>query len=143
MNNLRVISLNTQAGNDKNWFLLQDPTDPGNMLEWLKGELLRAEEENYFVWIIGHVHPKSTLNEWIMRYNALVDRFSYNIRGQFFGHTHVDHINFFPSFTHKDQLTGYYMISPALTTATFKNPEYRILEIDYDTLQVLDYHQYM
>ena len=32
MNNLRVISLNTQAGNDKNWFLLENPTDPGGQL---------------------------------------------------------------------------------------------------------------
>ena len=78
-----------------------------------------------------------------MRYNAIVDRYSYVIRGQFFGHTHVDHINFFRSFANPSKLSGFYMISPALTTATFKNPEYRVLEIDYDTLQVLDYHQYM
>jgi sphingomyelin phosphodiesterase len=32
---LRVLALNTQACNDMNWFLLRDPTDPGNMLEWL------------------------------------------------------------------------------------------------------------
>lgn len=31
-NNLKVIGLNTQAGNDMNWFLLRDPTDPGKML---------------------------------------------------------------------------------------------------------------
>ena len=32
MNNLKVISLNTQAANDQNWFLLRNPTDPGKML---------------------------------------------------------------------------------------------------------------
>lgn len=94
------------------------------------------------MWIIGHVHPKSTLNDWIMRYNALVDRYSYTIRAQFFGHSHADHIAFFPTFKDPKKLASYHMISPALTTATFKNPEYRILEIDYDTMQVLDYHQY-
>jgi len=29
MNNLKIISVNTQAQNDMNWFLLRDPTDPG------------------------------------------------------------------------------------------------------------------
>lgn len=35
LNNLKVIGINTQAGNDMNWFLLRDPTDPGEMLVWL------------------------------------------------------------------------------------------------------------
>lgn len=30
--NLKIIALNTQAGNDDNWFLLRDPTDPGHQL---------------------------------------------------------------------------------------------------------------
>lgn len=34
-NNLKIISMNTQAQNNMNWFLLQDPTDPGKMLEWI------------------------------------------------------------------------------------------------------------
>jgi sphingomyelin phosphodiesterase len=33
--NMKMISLNTQAGNDDNWFLLRDPTDPGGQLAWL------------------------------------------------------------------------------------------------------------
>jgi sphingomyelin phosphodiesterase len=37
--NLKIISLNTQAGNDDNWFLLRDPTDPGGQLEWMEAEL--------------------------------------------------------------------------------------------------------
>ena len=36
LNNLKIISLNTQAGNDMNWFLLRNPTDPGNELVWLE-----------------------------------------------------------------------------------------------------------
>ena len=39
LNNLKVIGLNTQAGNDMNWFLLRNPTDPGKMLVWLEDEL--------------------------------------------------------------------------------------------------------
>lgn len=32
LNNLKVLSINTQAGNDDNWLLLQDISDPGNTL---------------------------------------------------------------------------------------------------------------
>jgi sphingomyelin phosphodiesterase len=78
-----------------------------------------------------------------MRYNALVDRFEFVIRGQFFGHSHVDHVSFYPSFKNSSVLSGFFMIAPSLTTATFKNPNYRIMDIDEDTMQVLDYDQYM
>jgi hypothetical protein len=37
--NLKIISINTQAGNDGNFFLLKNPTDPGQMLDWLQKEL--------------------------------------------------------------------------------------------------------
>lgn len=39
LNNLKVISVNTQAGNDDNWLLLQDVTDPGEVLKWIESEL--------------------------------------------------------------------------------------------------------
>ena len=71
-----------------------------------------------------------------MRYNALIDRYSYVVRGQFYGHSHVDHIAFCPTFKNKEKLSGYYMISPSVTTASNKNPQYRIMDVDYDTLQV-------
>lgn len=38
-NNLKVLSINTQAGNDMNWFLLEDPSDPGETLKWIEEEL--------------------------------------------------------------------------------------------------------
>lgn len=82
-----------------------------------------------------------------MRYNALIDRFSYLIRGQFYGHTHSDHLGFFLSMPeHKnvrtDPLSNYYLIAPSLTTYSNRMPEFRLMEVDYDTMQVIDYHQY-
>lgn len=35
-NNLKILSINTQAGNDENWFLIKNPTDPGKMLQWIQ-----------------------------------------------------------------------------------------------------------
>lgn len=83
------------------------------------------------------------LSEWSIRFNALVERYSYIIRGQFYGHSHRDHMAFFSSFADKKKLTNYYLLAPSLTTYSDKNPSYRIMTIDYDTLQVIDYDQYM
>lgn len=35
MNNLKIISVNTQAQNDQNWYLMRNPTDAGGMLTWI------------------------------------------------------------------------------------------------------------
>ena len=77
-----------------------------------------------------------------MRFNALTDRYSYTIRGQFYGHSHTDHIGFFPSIKDLNKMTNYFFIAPSLTTYSDKHPEYRIMTIDLDTLQVIDYDQY-
>ena len=147
LNNLTVLSLNTQAGNDMNWFLLEDPSDPGDMLKWLAEELKLAEEQQQMVYIIGHIPPKNNLNEWAIRFNALVDRYSYNIRGQFYGHTHNDHLSFFPQFSNKSDiktapLSSYYLVAPSITTYSDRVPEYRLMDVDFDTLQVTDFSQY-
>jgi len=34
-NSLKIISVNTQAQNDENWYLLRNPTDAGGMLKWI------------------------------------------------------------------------------------------------------------
>lgn len=39
LNNVKVLSVNTQADNDENWLLLQDPSDPGDTLKWIEEEL--------------------------------------------------------------------------------------------------------
>lgn len=89
--NLKVIAMNSQACNGENWYLLREPTDPGNQLQWIRAELYDAERRNLSVYIISHIHPLSCLSDWVDRYNILIDRFSHIIRGQFFGHSHNDH----------------------------------------------------
>jgi hypothetical protein len=39
-------------------------------------------------------------------------------------------------------INNYFFIAPSLTTYSNKHPEYRIMTIDSDTLQVVDYDQY-
>lgn len=83
------------------------------------------------------------MNDWSMRFNALTDRYSYIIRGQFYGHSHTDHVGLFPSSSNKSVLVNSFLIAPSLTTYSNKHPEYRIMTVDYDTLQVVDYEQYL
>lgn len=37
---------------------------------------------------------------------------------------------------------NYYFVAPSLTTYDFKVPRFRVLDIDYDTLQAINFHQY-
>ena len=94
------------------------------------------------MWIIGHIGPGSALNEWSMRFNALTDRYSYIIRGQFYGHSHTDHIGFFPPINNLTDTCNYFFRAPSLGTRSYKHPEYRIMTVDFDSLQVVDYDQY-
>ena len=57
--NLKVIVLNTQACDVFNFFLLKNPTDPVDMLAWMRGELYDAENNDQAVYIIGHIPPGS------------------------------------------------------------------------------------
>eukprot|EP00331_Platyophrya_macrostoma_P015218 CAMPEP_0176467452 /NCGR_PEP_ID=MMETSP0127-20121128/38469_1 /TAXON_ID=938130 /ORGANISM="Platyophrya macrostoma, Strain WH" /LENGTH=281 /DNA_ID=CAMNT_0017860759 /DNA_START=388 /DNA_END=1230 /DNA_ORIENTATION=+ len=47
--NLKIIGLETNACDDGNYFLLENPTDPGHQLAWLHQELLDAENKGQFV----------------------------------------------------------------------------------------------
>ena len=82
------------------------------------------------------------MDTWSLRYNAIVDRFSYTIRGQFFGHTHNDHIGIHYGVNNQSEVTNYYFISPSLTTYDGRVPRYRLMDVDYDTLQVKNFNQY-
>ena len=139
--NIRVIAIDTNTCNNLNFYLIENPTDPGNMLSWLKLQLLDAESKNQFVYIIGHIPTGQCMYQWGARYEALVDRFSYTIRGQFVGHTHTD---LFQVFYAQDRKTpvGVQYIAPSLTTYTNINPSIREFEMDVDTGLPINMKQY-
>ena len=140
--NLRIIGLHTQACNNQNWYFFSDPTDPGNMLEWFRNELQIAENLNQSVYILGHIGPSmSCLPEWSIRYKALIDRYSYNIRGQFFGHAHCEDFKVSKSFLDNSTVSLTF-IPGSLTTYSYLFPEFRVYEVDTDTNLPVDYHQY-
>eukprot|EP01017_Pseudomicrothorax_dubius_P007173 TRINITY_DN12180_c0_g1_i2.p1 TRINITY_DN12180_c0_g1~~TRINITY_DN12180_c0_g1_i2.p1 ORF type:complete len:411 (+),score=75.60 TRINITY_DN12180_c0_g1_i2:65-1297(+) len=141
---VKMISLNTQVCNSLNYVLLIDPSDPDGHLAWLIKELEESESKNQAVFIIGHipVGDRDCTKAWSKRYQAVVERFSATIRGQFFGHTHADHFQVIRSVTDKSVITGVIHITPSLTTYDRSNPSFRIYEIDSETHHIVNYEQY-
>jgi len=116
--NLRIISYNCFYCDVFNFFLIKNPTDPSNQIEWLEKTLRKAEQENEDVYLIGHIPSGDTslLSECAKRHLALIDRFSHIIRGQFGGHTHNDEVKIMRDYFNKDKVNSIVYIVPSLTT---------------------------
>jgi sphingomyelin phosphodiesterase len=127
-----------------NWKLLANITDPGDQLEWLITTLREAEQLGHKAYIVGHIPPgrSDCVTDWGKRYNAIVDRFEATVKGQFFAHTHEDHLittrEVFPPY----RPTGTQWIAPSLTTYWYRNPSFRIFEANKDTFDITDLIQY-
>jgi len=115
--NVKIVALDTQACDTANFYLMRAPTDPLHELEWLRNELYDSESKNQSVIIMGHIPPgtPSCDSEWSGRYSALVERFTNIIRGQYFAHTHNDHIEIIRGPT-DDAPVGTVFIAPSFTT---------------------------
>ncbi|EAR99710.1 ser/thr phosphatase family protein (macronuclear) [Tetrahymena thermophila SB210] len=138
---LRIIAINTQAGNNENWYLIQNPTDPKGQLKWLKNQLQQAELNNEKVFIIGHIPSIFTLQEWAQIYTALIQRYSNIIISQFYGHTHNEQISVFRNQA-TDQINNVMFITGSLTSYGGHNPSFKMFEADFDSLQLINYAQY-
>lgn len=93
----RIITLNMNYCNNKNWWLLLNDTDPAAELQWLIYELQSAEFANEKVHIIGHIPPgmSDCLKVWSRNYYSIIARYESTIVAQFFGHTHSDEFEVF------------------------------------------------
>jgi len=141
--NVKIIALDTQACDSADFYLIREPTDPMHELEWLRKELYESEAKNQGVIIMGHIPPGhySCDTRWAARYSAVVERFQNTIRGQLFGHTHNDHIEVIKSFN-DDTAVGSVLIAPSFTTFESLHPSFRIIEVDAETHQPVNIHQY-
>ena len=142
--NLRIIALNCLVCDCFNFNLFNSTKEHAkNMFRWLEQELQNAEKNNEFVYILNHfpLNGDFTLTECAKRMQALFDRYEYNIRGIFSGHTHLDDIEGISEYFNHDKIIHLNYIAPAFTTFTYLLPSYRIYTIDEETMQVLDYEQ--
>lgn len=145
----RIISVNTNYCYRLNWWVLYKDVDPGMMISWLVRELSRAEQRGELVHIIGHIPPLyiDCYAQWGHQFDRVVSRFSHIIRGQFYGHSHMDDIRIHYDVTDLNKAVGVEYITPNNGPFTNYNPAYRIFYVDGDhegtTRDVLDYETWV
>ncbi|XP_068626319.1 sphingomyelin phosphodiesterase [Battus philenor] len=130
----RIISLNMNYCNNKNWWLLLNSTDPATELQWLIYELQSAEFSGEKVHIIGHIPPghSDCLKVWSRNYYAIINRYESTITAQFFGHTHFDEFEVFYDPNDLGRATSIAYVGPSVSPYYDLNLGYRIYYIDGD-----------
>ncbi|XP_065202561.1 sphingomyelin phosphodiesterase isoform X2 [Planococcus citri] len=145
----RIISLNMNYCNNKNWWLLMNSTDPAKELQWFIYELQSAEFNEEKVHVIGHIPPghADCLKVWSRNYYSIVTRYESTITAQFFGHTHFDEFQLFYDPKDLGRAVGVSYISPSVTPFVNLNPGYRVYYVDGDrdhsTRAVLDHETWV
>ncbi|XP_071442023.1 sphingomyelin phosphodiesterase-like isoform X1 [Hetaerina americana] len=147
----RIISLNMNYCNNKNWWLLLNSTDPATELQWMIYELQAAEFNREKVHIIGHIPPghPDCLRVWSRNYYYIINRYESTIAAQFFGHTHFDEFEIFydEAGTDPTRPTSIAYVGPSVTPYFDLNPGYRIYYVDGDhkqtTRSVLDHETWV
>lgn len=145
----RIISLNMNYCNNKNWWLLLNSTDPVKELQWFIFELQSAEFSGEKVHVIGHIPPghSDCLRVWSRNYYSIINRYEATISAQFFGHTHFDEFELFYDKDDMSRTTNIAYIGPSVTPYNDLNPGYRIYYVDGDrehsTRLVLDHETWI
>ncbi|XP_031847161.1 sphingomyelin phosphodiesterase isoform X1 [Nomia melanderi] len=130
----RILSVNMNYCNNKNWWLLINSTDPVSELQWLVYELQGAEMNGEKVHIIGHIPPghSDCLKVWSRNYYHIINRYESTITAQFFGHTHYDEFQLFYDTTDLGRALSIAYVGPSVTPYADLNPGYRIYYVDGD-----------
>ncbi|XP_031785986.1 sphingomyelin phosphodiesterase isoform X3 [Nasonia vitripennis] len=145
----RILSVNTNYCNNKNWWLLMNSTDPVSELQWLIYELQGAEINNEKVHIIGHIPPghSDCLKVWSRNYYHIINRYESTITAQFFGHTHYDEFEVFYDTADLGRALSIAYIGPSVSPYYDLNPGYRIYYVDGDhpktTRMVIDHESWV
>ncbi|CAJ0928189.1 unnamed protein product, partial [Mesorhabditis belari] len=148
---LRIISLNTPLGGDNvNFFLYVNQTDPDGTMTWLVNQLYAAEQAGDKVHITAHIPggDGECLEGWAINYYNAVNRFANIITGQFFGHTHSEefYVMFADPEDAKSTPTGVIYSAGSITTMSSFNPAYRIYKLDGNykgsTFGVIDWEEW-
>ena len=119
-------------------------TQTKKMFNWLVDLLDKAEKNNEIVYILNHLGLNAgfMMTECAKRFQALFDRYEYNIRGIFSGHTHKDDVELISGYFDNSRYVALNFIGPSLTTNPNVVPSYRIYEIGSKTYNIYDYEQY-
>ncbi|CAI4226999.1 unnamed protein product [Auanema sp. JU1783] len=145
----RIISLNNVYGDQMNFWLYINQTDPDGTMQWLINQLSDAERAGDKVHILSHIPGSNheSLEGWALNYYNVVNRFENTIVGQFFGHVHSEefYMIYEDAENSKSRPTGVVYAAPSLTTYSEYYPAYRVYTIDgrhtNTTYQVIDFNE--
>jgi len=137
----KVISLNTNACDDLNWWLLDNREDPGHQIAWLESELDQLEKDGGFAYIIGHIPPRGCLHQFGVRFKALMERYQHIVRFSSFGHTHSEDLFVTRAFNSSDAI-GMSLISGSGTSGGGHNPAFTVIEWDKEFMVPINIHTY-
>ncbi|CAH1968580.1 unnamed protein product [Acanthoscelides obtectus] len=138
----RIVSLNNNVCYSSNWWLLLNDNDPYDQLKWLVEVLLKAEENDEVVHLLGHVPPGADCHKpWSREFNRIIERFSHIVAAQFYGHTHMD--EFYIHYNSSNELEAIGVgFNGASVNTDLSNPSYKIYTVDSIAYNVVDMFQY-
>lgn len=114
-------------------------------MQWISGELAKAEQAKERVFIIGHIPPGIEIHKYgqwcTIPFNegllSLVERYQSTIVAQFYGHVHHDFFKLFMN-TNNTAATGVMFSFPAVTAYSNTNPAVKLVKYDKNTLDLID-----
>ena len=110
---LTFLSLDTMIYDDMNLFLFGDQSSAIFQLMLIEQQLAVSDH----VILLGHVPPtlRGAAPEFMIVYRALIAKYSSKIKGQFFGHTHMDMLTLNTYPDHSELVTGFGFVSPSVS----------------------------
>ncbi|CAG7817877.1 unnamed protein product [Allacma fusca] len=139
----RVLVINTSICFGFNFWQLYSFDDFKSQLQWLRSQLKMSVELQESVHIIGHVPPGHIQCSKVFsrHYNNVIAKYNSVVKGQFFGHTHVD--TFRLLYNENGQPISTQWVSPSLTPFRTNNPGYKIYHVDRQSFEVIDHETYI
>ena len=92
LNNVMLLSLNTEACNSYNLGNMDQKQDVAGQLAWLEQRLILAKSLGMQVFIIGHIPPGNIQcnDQWSRRYHILIERYQDIVTLQAYGSEGTD-----------------------------------------------------
>jgi len=140
--NVDVVVLNSVLDLKKNLAVDPQNPDPAGMYSWTEKKISESAAANRKVWLVGHVPP-----DYLYQYDRemnftmkIVDKYvtTGTVTASFFGHTHTDSFRLIGMRNLKDSARFVGFLVPGM----FKRAGIRIVDVDGDDLNIVDWHQY-
>ncbi|XP_030556482.1 sphingomyelin phosphodiesterase [Drosophila novamexicana] len=139
----RIIALNGNDCYTDNFWLYHSGNDKIPQLQWFHDTLLAAEAAGEYVHVLTHIPSGdgTCWSVWAREYNRCITRFHKTISGIFNGHSHKDELAV--HYSDEGHATAVAWNGGALTTYSYKNPNYRVYSVNPDTYDVTNHQTYI